>query len=216
MIGSTNRTGLGRPSPAMVVACIALFLGLSGVGYAAAKIGSAQIKNNSVQGKDIKNKTIKTGDISKGTIDSLKGQNGAQGAQGAQGAKGTTGAPGPRGIVAPLVAAPVGFPNIPPTDAGVPIVQLVVPAGKYLVTGKFNLETGDDDSTMTCNLRNNATTVDTVETYLATEDSDEAVSMLAQVTVTTGPLRIQCFHDGLNPGPGGSAAYIKLAAIPVS
>ncbi len=37
-----------RPTPAMVVSLIALFVALGGTGYAAATIGSAQIKNNSI------------------------------------------------------------------------------------------------------------------------------------------------------------------------
>jgi hypothetical protein len=52
-----------RPSPAMAVALLALFVSMGGVGYAAAKIGSAQIKNNSVRGKDIRNSTILGKDV---------------------------------------------------------------------------------------------------------------------------------------------------------
>jgi hypothetical protein len=52
-----------RPSPAMIVACAALFVALGGVGYAAATIGSSQIKNNSVRGKDIRNSTITGKDV---------------------------------------------------------------------------------------------------------------------------------------------------------
>ena len=80
---SSKRNRLGRPTPAMAVACTALFMALGGVGYAAATVGSSQIKNNSVQGKDIKNSTIKTADISKGTRNSLKGQTGPAGSNGA-------------------------------------------------------------------------------------------------------------------------------------
>jgi hypothetical protein len=52
-----------RPSPAMVVALIALFVSMGGAGYAAAKIGSAQVKNNSLRGKDIRNSTITGKDV---------------------------------------------------------------------------------------------------------------------------------------------------------
>lgn len=57
-----------RPSPAMVVALIALFVALGGSSYAALRIGSAQIKNNSIQSKDIKNRTIRGRDIHRRTI----------------------------------------------------------------------------------------------------------------------------------------------------
>jgi hypothetical protein len=56
------------PSPAMAVALIALFVALGGVGYAAATIGSAQIKNNSVRGKDIRNGTIRTKDVKRDSL----------------------------------------------------------------------------------------------------------------------------------------------------
>ena len=50
-----------RPSPAMVVACVALAITLSGVGYAAAlaknSVGSAQVKPDSLNGTDIKEST---------------------------------------------------------------------------------------------------------------------------------------------------------------
>jgi hypothetical protein len=52
-----------RPSGALIVACIALFVALGGVGYAAATIGSAQIKNNSVRSKDIRNNDVLGNDI---------------------------------------------------------------------------------------------------------------------------------------------------------
>jgi hypothetical protein len=46
-----------RPSPAMVVACIALFVAMGGVSYgvAAGFIDSREIKNNTIRGKDVKN-----------------------------------------------------------------------------------------------------------------------------------------------------------------
>lgn len=58
-----------RPSPALVVALIALFVALGGVGYAATKIGSGQIRNNSVRGKDIRNRTITSKDVKKNVFE---------------------------------------------------------------------------------------------------------------------------------------------------
>lgn len=54
-----------RPSPALVVACIALFVSLSGVSYGVATgfIDSREIQNNTILGKDIRNGTIRTEDI---------------------------------------------------------------------------------------------------------------------------------------------------------
>jgi hypothetical protein len=52
----------------MIVACAALFVALGGVGYAAATIGSAQIKNNSIQGKDVKNSSLTGKDVKNSSL----------------------------------------------------------------------------------------------------------------------------------------------------
>ena len=46
-----------RPSPAMVVACTALFVSLGGVSYGVATgfIDSREIRNNTIRGKDVRN-----------------------------------------------------------------------------------------------------------------------------------------------------------------
>jgi hypothetical protein len=51
-----------------VIALCALFVALGGTSYAVSKIGSKQIKNNSVRSVDIKNRTIKSKDIARGVI----------------------------------------------------------------------------------------------------------------------------------------------------
>jgi hypothetical protein len=57
-----------RISPAMLVALVALFVALGGVGYAATTIGSEQIRNNSIDSVDIENGTLLSRDIGDGTI----------------------------------------------------------------------------------------------------------------------------------------------------
>ena len=59
-----------RPSPALVIACISLFVALGGVGYAAAtgSIDGREIKNNSVASKDIKNSSIVSRDVRNSTL----------------------------------------------------------------------------------------------------------------------------------------------------
>ena len=44
-----------RPSPALVIAVIALFVALGGGAYAALRVGSKQIVNNSVRSQDVRN-----------------------------------------------------------------------------------------------------------------------------------------------------------------
>ncbi len=88
------RKRIQRPSPALVVACIALFVSLGGVGYAAATIGTSDIKNGAVTGKKIKDRTITAKDINPNTVTALKGANGTPGAPGAQGPQGPQGPQG--------------------------------------------------------------------------------------------------------------------------
>ena len=54
-----------RPSPAMVVAVIALFISMGGVSYglATGSIDSREIKNNSVRGKDVKTRSLTGRDL---------------------------------------------------------------------------------------------------------------------------------------------------------
>jgi hypothetical protein len=47
------------PSPAMVVACVALFVSLGGVSYAVATIGSNDIINGSIRNRDFKDGTLR-------------------------------------------------------------------------------------------------------------------------------------------------------------
>jgi hypothetical protein len=111
-----------RPSPAMVVALIALFVALGGGAYAATRlpngsVGTPQLKNGAVTGAKLHRgavTSVQVGDHSLLARDFKPGQlpagppglqgpkgdtgpQGAQGAQGLQGTQGTQGAQGPQG-----------------------------------------------------------------------------------------------------------------------
>jgi hypothetical protein len=59
------RIRLRRPSPALVIACLALFISLGGVsyGFATGEIDGREIKNGAVTNLDIRNGTITTKDL---------------------------------------------------------------------------------------------------------------------------------------------------------
>jgi len=85
------------PSPAMVVALIALLVSLSGVGYAAIvvpknSVGTAQLKKDAVVSSKIKNGTLLARDFAKGQI-----PRGATGPAGPAGPAGSAGPAGPAG-----------------------------------------------------------------------------------------------------------------------
>jgi hypothetical protein len=86
-----------RPSPALVVACVALFVALAGTGVAAVvvlvpkdSVGTAQIRNSAVISSKVKDHSLNAKDFAKGQIPA-----GPAGATGAAGAVGPAGPIGP-------------------------------------------------------------------------------------------------------------------------
>jgi hypothetical protein len=81
---------LKRPSPAMMVSVIALFVALAGSAYAIQKIGSKQIKKNAVTTKKIKDGAVKEAKLATGAATAGKIADGAvTGAKLGDGAVGT-------------------------------------------------------------------------------------------------------------------------------
>ena len=96
------RTLLGhKPSPAMVVACLALLVALGGTGIAAVNavapnsVGTIQLQNGSVTSAKVQDFTLRNVDFRPGTL--LRGPRGARGAAGAPGPKGDKGDKGEKG-----------------------------------------------------------------------------------------------------------------------
>jgi hypothetical protein len=63
--------------PATIIATIALLVALSGAGYAATKIGTAQLKNNAVTTPKIKNSAVNTAKLKNSAVNSSKLASGA-------------------------------------------------------------------------------------------------------------------------------------------
>jgi hypothetical protein len=59
-----------RPSPALVISGIALFLGMGGVSYglATGSVTSREIRNNTIRSRDIHNRTIRNKDVHRNTL----------------------------------------------------------------------------------------------------------------------------------------------------
>ena len=83
---------LRPPSPALVVACLALAISLSGAAYAVStalprnSVGTLQLKNNAVNSAKVKNASLRVADFAPGQIPA-----GAQGPAGPQGPPGASG-----------------------------------------------------------------------------------------------------------------------------
>jgi hypothetical protein len=68
-----------RPSPALVVAFVALIVAMAGTSYAASQIGTNQIKNGAVTNAKIKNAAVGNHKIANGAVGNHKIANGAVG-----------------------------------------------------------------------------------------------------------------------------------------
>jgi hypothetical protein len=65
---TTLRARPGRPSPALVISIIALFVALGGTGYAINTIDSSDVINNSLTSKDVKNRSLHRKDVKPNTL----------------------------------------------------------------------------------------------------------------------------------------------------
>jgi len=92
-----------RPSPAMVVACLALTIALGGTSYAAVNlprnsVGAVQLKKNVVTSAKVKNFSLLRADFKRGQLPAgPRGPEGLQGPKGDQGIQGIQGIQGPAG-----------------------------------------------------------------------------------------------------------------------
>jgi hypothetical protein len=68
-----------RPSPATVMAALALFISLGGVSYgmAAKQITSGQIQNNTIQSRDVRDGALQGRDVANGSVQSRDVRDGA-------------------------------------------------------------------------------------------------------------------------------------------
>src|SRR5215210_2751408 len=114
-----------NPSPALVIACLALFVALGGTTYAAVtlpknSVTAKQIAKNAVGASEIRASAVRSGEVKNGA---LRAQDFAAGElpQGAKGDPGQNGAPGADAVALDAFAR-VG------ADAG-RLLQLAVPAG---------------------------------------------------------------------------------------
>jgi len=73
-----KRIVLRRPSPALIVACIALFAALGGVSYglATGSIDSREIRDNTIRSKDVRNNSVYTRDLRNNDVRDIDIRNG--------------------------------------------------------------------------------------------------------------------------------------------
>jgi hypothetical protein len=126
------------PSPAMLVALLALFVALGGSSYAALRlpkgsVGPKQLKKNAVTSTKVKPGSLLTSDFKASQRSALRGPQGAQGAQGAQGPQGTQGPQGPAGASATPLWAAVAANGSLTNGSGVVSTQYLIATAAYEV-----------------------------------------------------------------------------------
>jgi hypothetical protein len=136
---------LRRPSPALVVACLALLVSLSGTGIAAVNalprgsVGPAQLQTGAVSSIKVKDGALKLVDFAAAQRALLKGDVGPAGPQGPKGdkgdrgSKGDTGAPGAPG--APGLSGYTVVEKLQSTTASSMGILVNCPSGKRPLGG---------------------------------------------------------------------------------
>ena len=114
-----------RPSPAMIVALVALVFASAGSATAASLITGKQIRNNTITSADVKNRSLGLGDLTTKARQSLKAKDGSQGPAGPQGPQGAQGAPGVANVEIVEASSPS---NSSPKG-----VEAECPAGKRVI-----------------------------------------------------------------------------------
>lgn len=220
---------------ANLVASLALFIALGGVGYAAVKIpeksvGSAQLKNGAVT----------TPKISQAARNSLRGQTGPEGAAGPvgkTGPKGSTGDVGATGAAgAPGPTGPTGSKGDPgtsegyfdqdsvtiaATQAGSDIAGTSLDAGSYLISARIQVQ-GQYGAPVRCALKNTAAveiddaSVRIQSSYLS---SGNALSLSAPLTLASaGDIVVKCSFPDINDENNGNqySFVTNVSAVQVS
>ena len=176
-----------RPSPALVVACLALAAALGGTGYSAIvlpanSVGTTQLKNGSVVAAKVKAHSLVASSFKPGQLPT-----GQPGPKGADGLSGAAGPPGPKGDSATKLFATVkqkaggGAVELGPSSGVQTLVRqgggsgvynlkftqdvsncavLAIPGGKSLVDGEATANTTGGSSVTVQTFDSNGNTAD--------------------------------------------------------
>ena len=157
------RKHLRKPSPAMIVACLALLVALSGTGMAAATqlgrntVGTLQLKDSAVTNAKVRNNAINSAKVAARSLlrsDFAPGQLpagpvGPQGPAGPTGPAGAAGAAGPAGVVGPVTvrSSSVVIDNTTPTNGlyTTRSVDALCASGELSISGGTGWSDSNDD-----------------------------------------------------------------------
>ncbi len=212
-----------RPSPSMVVACLALGVALSGTAIAASvalprnSVGTAQLRANAVATAKIRNNAVTTAKLRNNSVTTTKVRNGSllavdfaagqlpEGTPGPAGAAGPAGPAGPSDAYARFLNGPIAVPGASTTLANLSIPQ----AGKYVIWGKAYFTIAAGSATVTCRLEAGAD-FDQSVTYVASQTFTLAMNVVHDYAAA-GSVDFKCATSAGSP----QANFIKITAIRV-
>ena len=143
-----------RPSPALVVACVALLVSLGGTGYAnivnvpRGSVGTKELKRNAVTARKLAPNAVRTGHVLNGSLLSEDFRPG-QLPRGEKGEKGDKGDKGENGV-SRVFTTRTGGPTMALTSTSTPVLNLPLQAGRYLVIGKVWVSGTESNFTAIC------------------------------------------------------------------
>ncbi len=183
-----------RPSPALIISLLALFVALGGTSYAV-----SQLPEKSVGTKQLQNGAVTAKKIKKATRKALKGKRGLRGLPGSPGAKGDPGPQGPRGEIGPSTAYVARFngslQTVPAdtTSAGVISYTRTLPAGNYVVLVTQRALSDGTATNANCRIETDSDLLEEKNVNLGTGSDRKIVTMQANATFTTPTeVRVRC------------------------
>jgi hypothetical protein len=189
-----------RPSPALVVATVALFVALGGTSIAAVNalprnsVGTIQLKQNAVTSAKVRNGSLLRADFRRGQIPA-----GPRGAQGPQGPA------GPSDAYARFLNGPIAIPAALTTLANLTIPQ----AGSYVISAKTYI-TATATGVATCRLEAGAD-FDQSLTYVPSNLPFALPLLVVHTFAEPGSVDLKCSATGTL-----QANFLKISAIRVS
>lgn len=203
-----------RPTPSMVVACVALLVSLGGVGWAAVRlpagsVGTKQLAADSVTSAKVKNGTLRRADFDPAQLPA--GPAGPKGDKGEKGDTGERGATGPSDGYVDTNTGPVSFPAGTPTR----VATLRLPdAGKYIVWSKVFLvrPNAGQPTDFSCALTGGGRSdiaVDSAPTGLFSTIADTLALDVDSATT----VNLNCTGSGAGTANGATIAAVRVATL---
>ena len=198
------RNVLGKLTYANVMATVAVFIALGGLGYAA-----TQLPRNSVGAKQLKKGAVTPKKLSTASKKTLEGPRGPKGERGAKGEAGERGAPGPSTVYAGFNDGPIGLVEPP-----IPMLSIPVPAGAYAIQAKANPFTQGGSNLVQCRLDAGSDfDIGEVEITLESTGATTIALQVVHVFPAAGSVTITCTSEG--GGAGLAVKNLKITAIQV-